>query len=195
MELDDILEFAQKNNVPILRDESRTILCSVVRKEQPNRILEFGTAVGFSAILMLSSCEVAEIDTIELDAERANMAKINIAKLGFRKRANIINGDALSESEKLIDCGKTYDLIFLDSAKGQYIKLLPNILKLLKSGGTLVADNVLFRGYVEAKEFPKRFKTIVVRLREFIDYCKNSEEFTDVQILKVEDGILIAKKK
>lgn len=191
--IDQIIEFANHNNVPIIRSESGNILCDITKNKNPKSILEFGTAIGFSAILMLSCCD-GVIDTIEIDKNRAQIAQQNINLMNFKSRANIILGDALEIAKKLELKNNKYDLIFLDCAKGQYVKLLPSIINLLSKDAILIADNVLFRGYVYSNDYPKRYKTIVKRLKEFIESCKNSSELKDVKILEIEDGILIATK-
>lgn len=191
--LDQIIEFAKSNNVPIIRTESGNTLCEITKEKNPQSILEFGTAIGFSAILMLSCCG-GNIDTVEIDNVRAQLAVQNLKLMGLNKRANVIIGDANVISKQLEQSNKKYDLIFLDCAKGQYVKLLPSIINLLKNNGVLVADNVLFRGYVNSNSYPKRYKTIVKRLEEFISLCKNSSELKDVKILEIEDGILVATK-
>ncbi|MCR5553464.1 MAG: O-methyltransferase [bacterium] len=187
-------EDAKQNNIPTLRDQSSLFLAKIIKEKNPKTILEFGTAVGLSAINMLTNSS-ATIETIELDKERASQAEINLKKFGFDKRAKVYVGDALAISNEFVKENKKFDFIFLDSAKGQYIKLLPNIIKLLNVNGTLVADNVLFRGYVNSTNFPRRFKTIVTRLREFNNEVINSKEFYDAKIVEIEDGIMIATKR
>lgn len=190
--IDRLSTNAREAGVPILRSESRELLLETAKKAEPKTILEFGTAVGVSSIL-LHSVTGAKVDTIELDPERANEARANIAECGVSDAVAVFVGDALEISNQLLAQNKTYDFVFLDSAKGQYIKLLPNILKLLNPHGVLFADNVLFRGYVYG-ECPKRFKTIAVRLKQFIEACQNCKELTDAHVINVEDGVLIAKK-
>ena len=194
MDYCSLREDAKHNHIPTLRDQSSLFLAKIVKEKNPKTILEFGTAIGLSAINMLTNSD-ATIETIELDKERANQAEINLKKFGFDKRAKVYVGDALVVSNEFVKEKKKFDFIFLDCAKGQYIKLLPNIIKLLNANGTLVADNVLFRGYVKSDNFPRRFKTIVTRLREFNNEVINSKEFYDAKIVEVEDGIMVAIKR
>ena len=193
----DIEEFRAKHRkifVPVVRKQTGEFLAELVKTEKPSRILEFGTAVGLSTIIMLKANTAATLDTIELDETRANEARKNIAAEGLGDRANVITGDALEQAKKLAEGNKKYDLIFLDSSKGQYPKLLPYIIRLLAGGGTLVADDVLFFGYVMG-EPPKKHRSSTYRLREFIEAATTAEELENVQILDMENGVLVAKRK
>ena len=192
MNLEQIETTAKNNNVPVLRTKSQEVLVHLVKTKNPKTILEFGTAVGVSAILMLNASN-ATIDTIEIDQERAHQAKENLQSLNLANRANVLVGDAIVLCEQLQQRNKKYDFVFLDSAKGQYVKLLPYILNLLNPGGVLVADNVLFRGYVYGN-CPKRFKTISKRLKQFIENCKSEKQLKDVEVINIEDGLLVATK-
>lgn len=192
MNLEQIETKAKNNNVPVLRTKSQERLVELVKIKNPKTILEFGTAVGVSAILMLNASN-ATIDTIEIDQERAHQAEKNFQSLNLANRANVLVGDAIVLCEQLQHQNKKYDFVFLDSAKGQYVKLLPHILNLLNPGGVLVADNVLFRGYVYGN-CPKRFKTISKRLKQFIENCKSEKQLKDVEVINIEDGLLVATK-
>ncbi len=192
MNLEQIETKAKNNNVPVLRTKSQERLVELVKTKKPKTILEFGTAVGVSAILMLNVSN-ATIDTIEIDQERAHQAEENLQSLNLANRANVLVGDAIVLCEQLQQRNKKYDFVFLDSAKGQYVKLLPYILNLLNPGGVLVADNVLFRGYVYGN-CPKRFKTISKRLKQFIENCKSEKQLKDVEVINIEDGLLVATK-
>ena len=192
MNLEQIETKAKNNNVPVLRTKSQERLVELVKTQNPKTILEFGTAVGVSAILMLNASN-ATIDTIEIDQERAHQAEENLQSLNLANRANVLVGDAIVLCEQLQQRNKKYDFVFLDSAKGQYVKLLPHILNLLNPGGVLVADNVLFRGYVYGN-CPKRFKTISKRLKQFIENCKSEKQLKDVEVINIEDGLLVATK-
>ena len=192
MNLEQIETKAKNNNVPVLRTKSQERLVELVKTKNPKTILEFGTAVGVSAILMLNASN-ATIDTIEIDQERAHQAEENLQSLNLANRANVLVGDAIVLCEQLQQRNKKYDFVFLDSAKGQYVKLLPHILNLLNPGGVLVADNVLFRGYVYGN-CPKRFKTISKRLKQFIENCKSEKQLKDVEVINIEDGLLVATK-
>ncbi|MEG1582139.1 MAG: O-methyltransferase [Clostridia bacterium] len=187
---------AEKNNVPILRPESAKYLEKIVRKTQPKKVLEIGTAIGYSGTIILSSCTSAELITLEKDEESIKKAHINFAKARVDGRVTTILGDCTEIVPELRKSGMKFDFIFLDGPKGQYPILAPDLIELLETGGTLLADNVLFRGFVNSEGIvPTRYKTIIKRLREFIKMCKENENFSSVIIEDIEDGLLIATKK
>ena len=193
----DIEEFRKTNRekfVPVVRKQTGQFLEEIVKEKQPKHILEFGTAVGLSAIIMLKASQNATIDTIELDEARSKQAVLNLKKEGLDSRANVIVGDAIEQAEILVNKNKKYDLIFLDSSKGQYPKLLPYIIKLLNGGGVLIADDVLFFGYVMG-EPPKKHRSSTYRLREFIEAATNAPELENASILDIENGVLVARRK
>ena len=194
----DLHAYGVAFGVPVLRDASHKKLEELVRKFQPKEILEIGTAIGYSGITMLENSS-ANLTTIELMEGSYNRAKENFAAAGMAGRVTAINGDCNVVLTEMIcddnNLGK-FDFVFLDGPKGQYIKMLDCLLLLLKRGGVLVADNVLFRGYVNGNAaYPRRFKTIVKRLSEFIETCKTSEELEFIELDETEDGMLIAKRK
>ena len=193
----NIEEFRKTNRekfVPVVRKQTGQFLEEIVKQKQPKHILEFGTAVGLSSIIMLKAYDNATIDTIELEKTRAQEAVLNFKKEGLDARANVIVGDALEKAGVLAEQGKKYDLIFLDSSKGQYPKLLPYITKLLSGGGILVADDVLFFGYVMG-EPPKKHRSTTYRLREFIEAVSYCPELENVKIYEIENGVLYAERK
>ena len=191
-------DYAIKRGVPIIRDESHELLRSLVKKHGPKHILEIGTAVGYSGITMLESSN-ADLVTIEKLEESYMEAKENFRNAGFEDRVTVINNDcSLAVLDLMLDDAnlEKFDFIFLDGPKAQYLNLLPSLELLLAKDGVLVADNVLFRGYVEnPKEAPRRYRTIYQRLKRFIDYVFESGDFYDVELFRVEDGVLVAKKK
>lgn len=199
MELDLIIKKAKAYGVPIIRTESHKILENFTKEKQPLHILEIGTAVGFSGITMLSVCD-GDLVTIEHNAEYIKQAKKNFKSFGYEKRVKILQGDCHIEVAKLLassNFDEYFDMIFLDGPKAGYNLLLDGLLLLLKPNGIFVADNVLFRGYVNGttKVPTKRYKTIIKRLNEFIENCKNDECLTDFKLLETEDGIIFARKK
>ena len=184
--------------VPIIRTKSHEILKEKVSKVAPKHILEIGTAVGFSGIAMLESCE-ADLLTIEHNEDYIKQAHKNFKSFGFQKRVKIIKGDCLVELAKMVASAKYdgyFDFIFLDGPKAQYDQMLELLIILLADGGSLIVDNVLFRGYVEGdvKAPTRRYKTIIKRLNEFIDKCKNHPKLTDFELNNTEDGLIFAKK-
>jgi len=190
--------WAEKRGVPIIREESHELLRELVEKYNPKHILEIGTAVGYSGITMLESSN-ADLITIELKPESAEEAKSNFEKVGFSDRVNVVNADCCSYViELLLDDSniQKFDFIFLDGPKAQYLNLYPTLYELLAPNGVLVADNVLFRGYVEnPSDAPRRFKTIYQRLKKFIDLCQTSGDFKFVKLHRIEDGVLECVKK
>ena len=195
---DSFKDWAVSRGIPIIRDESHNLLRELVIKYNPKHILEIGTAVGYSGITMLESSN-ADLLSVEINEDSANEAIQNFKNAGFESRARVVNNDCSLFVMDLVsdelNHGK-FDFIFLDGPKAQYINLYPALYELLSSGGVLVADNVLFRGYVEnPKSAPRRFKTIWQRLRNFIDKCQNSGDFKNVELYRIEDGVLVAVKK
>lgn len=188
--IEKLKKFAKENFVPIVRPKTSELLIEMVKKCNPKNILEIGTAIGYSGILMLNNTN-ANLVTIEKDENMAKLAKQNFEQAGLSKRVTLIHQDAMeyinSETNK-------YDFIFLDGPKGQYVKYYPILLKLLNAGGTIFADNVLFQGLVLSNELPpKKNRTIVVNLRKFIDIVQKDAR-VESNLLQLEDGVLIIKK-
>ena len=176
MEVKQIYKKAKTYGVPIIRNESHKILENLVSKVQPKHILEIGTAVGYSGTLMLQN-STADLITIEHNKDYKNQAVKNFKANNLSKRVKVIYGDCLVEISKMLTSNKFnnyFDFIFLDGPKAQYDLLLEGLIKLLSPNGTLIVDNVLFRGYVaNSLTAPtKRYKTIIKRLNTFIDNCK-----------------------
>lgn len=198
MNYDDILTLAKQYAVPIVRTKSHSILENLIKKNNPKCILEIGTAIGYSGIIMLKSSS-AKLVTIEHNKNYVKLAKSNFKKFKVNKRVKILFGDCHLKIAEMVADNKYkdyFDFIFLDGPKAQYSLLLENLIYLLKPNGTLVVDNVLFRGYTTNEQIAptKRFKTIIKRLNDFIDMCKNHKELYDIKLIDTEDGILYAKK-
>ena len=198
MNYDDILTLAKQYAVPIVRTKSHSILENLIKKNNPKCILEIGTAIGYSGIIMLKSSS-AKLVTIQHNKNYVKLAKGNFKKFKVNKRVKILFGDCHVKIAEMVADNKYkdyFDFIFLDGPKAQYSLLLENIIYLLKPNGTLVVDNVLFRGYTTNEQIAptKRFKTIIKRLNDFIDMCKNHKELYDIKLIDTEDGILYAKK-
>ena len=189
--------YAEARGVPIIRDDSHILLSNITKDCNPRHILEIGTAVGYSGITMLEASN-ADLVTIEKLADLAQEAQENFSAAGLIDRVKIINNDcSLGLIDLMLDENnlEKFDFIFLDGPKAQYLNMLPSLYALLAPNGTLVADNVLFRGYVEnPKLSPRRYRTIWQRLQKFIDYVENSGDFYDVKLYRIEDGVLVAKK-
>ncbi len=185
---------ALASNVPIIRKEMQGFLRFLLALHRPKRILEVGTAVGFSALLM---CEYApkdcRITTIENYAKRIPVARRNFARGGREAQITLLEGDALKVLKEITE---SFDLVFLDAAKGQYIYYLPEILRLLEPGGLLVSDNVLQDGDVIESRFAveRRQRTIHGRMREYLYTLTHCEELT-TSVLPLGDGVTVSVKK
>jgi predicted O-methyltransferase YrrM len=190
--LKELEEYAMLHHVPIIQPEVARLLFITGRLVKPKRILEVGTAIGYSAILMSQILEPGgKIDTIDRSEKMTLLAKENIKKVRMEDRINIITGDALDVLQCL---DKSYDMIFMDAAKGQYSEFLPECLRMLKSNGVLFSDNVLYKGMVASDELIVfRKKTIVKRMREYLEVICNSEEL-DSSIIPIGDGVAISYK-
>jgi len=192
--LDELEKFALETFVPIIRKEMQAFLKFMMRSQRPMKILEVGTAVGFSALLMSEYApEGCRITTIENYEPRIPIAKANFEKNNKSDSINLLEGDAM---EILPTLKEEYDFIFMDAAKGQYINFLPEILRLLKTGGMLVSDNVLQDGdIIESKyAITRRNRTIHTRMRDYLYELKHNESLTTV-ILTVGDGITVSVKE
>ena len=191
--LKEIEDFARENGVPIVQKETGVFLEFMTSMKKPKKILELGTAVGFSSILMYESAGTdPEIVTIERDENMIEMAKINLERFNLSDKIKIEQGDCLEVLERLDD---KFDLIFMDAGKGHYNHFLPHCLRLLKEDGIIVADNVLFRGMVASQELVKRRKiTIVKRMRTYLDLV-TSDESLITSVIPMGDGIAVTKRR
>ena len=191
--LNELEEYARATDVPIVRTEMQSLLRFLMKMKKPMKILEVGTAIGFSALLMSEYApEGCEITTIEKYEKRIPLAKENFKKAGKDCVITLLEGDALEILPKL---NEKYDFIFMDAAKGQYIHFLPDILRLLTPNGLLVSDNVLQDGDVLESRFAvtRRNRTIHSRMREYLYTLKHMEELTTV-ILPLGDGVALSTK-
>lgn len=191
--LGEIYEEALRNNVPVIKKVTRELMKVLLLCNKPLRILEIGTAVGYSSLFMSNYLnEEAKIVTIELDAKRYLVAKDNINKLSKSHTIEIINGDALSVIKEMKD---EFDFIFVDAAKGQYINYLEDVMRLLKVGGMIFSDNVLQDGEVLESHYlvEKRNRTIHSRMREYLYEINNCEQL-ETSILSVGDGVALSLK-
>lgn len=185
--------FAEENHVPIIKEAERAIFRGIMEKYQPWHILEIGTAIGYSALLMAHCGQGAKIKTLELSEERARTAQSFIDRSPYKDDIEIVVGDA---GETLLSLAATemFDMVFIDAAKGQYPDYLQKILPHLNAGGVIVTDNVLFRGYVLGTgKPPRRYKTIVKRLREYLQII-NDEKIFKTMIYEDGDGLAVSQK-
>ena len=192
--LDQIEQEALENYVPIIRKEMQQFLKLLLAMKRPMRILEVGTAAGFSAILMAEYDPVpCEITTIENYEKRIPIAKENFIRAGKEKQITLLEGDA---AQILPTLTESYDFIFMDAAKGQYIHFMPDILRLLGSEGTLVSDNVLQDGDIIESRFAvtRRNRTIHKRMREYL-YELTHDERLVTAVLPIGDGVTVSTWK
>lgn len=186
----ELEKYAAENNVPIVTKEVAEYLKFMVDMNKSQNILEVGTAIGYSGILMARAAQKygGKLTTIEIDEERYKEANINFEKAGLDNVRTIL-GDAGEEIKKL---NEEFDFVFIDASKGHYREFFDDSYKLLKNDGIIFIDNIMFRGYLY-KEYPKRFKTIVRKLDEFITWLY--EEFGEkFVLLPFGDGIGLLKK-
>ena len=192
--LDQIEREATADYVPIIRKEMQSFLKFLLAMKKPARILEVGTAVGFSAILMAEYDPVpCQITTIENYEKRIPIARENFKRAGKEAQIALLEGDA---GEILAGLSGSFDFIFMDAAKGQYINWLPDILRLLRDGGLLMSDNVLQDGTIMESRYAveRRDRTIHERMREYLYTLKHMDEF-ETSILPVGDGVALSVKK
>lgn len=189
----ELEEFAKVQHVPVITPEVAKLLIVLGRLIKPVRILEIGTAIGYSSILLSGILAPGgRIDTIERQEEMLIKAHGNIKKAGLENTISIIAGEA----EEVLRClDKQYDLIFMDAAKGQYPEFLPECMRMLKRGGLLVSDNVLYKGMVASDDLVvRRKKTIVNRMRSYLEtLCEDPT--LDTSILPVGDGVALSYKR
>lgn len=192
VELNEIEQFARERYIPVMLDDTKELLFSVVKAAKPGRILEIGTAVGYSGIVMLLASPNAKLNTMEINESLAELARQNFAKAGMTDRVNIFLGDA---RELVCQLTGEYDLIFMDGPKGQYEAFLPYLVDLLPVGGTLVCDNVLYKGLVEHVPEDKRHKHITVarNMRAFLDDITSSARF-QTKLYRIGDGVTVSVK-
>lgn len=192
--LEEIRLYAKENFIPIVRDQTAKELVKLCQSLQPKKILEIGTAIGYSGILMLKSCN-AKLHTIEKDEERAEKAKENFQKYAVSDRVIFYLDDAQKVIEELCSKNEKFDLIFLDGAKGQYIKYYPFLKKLLNGGGILFTDNIYLHGFVQTDDkVPHKHRSMVVNLRKFIDTLSQDSDF-ETQCYDIDDGFSISRLK
>ncbi len=186
-----IKDRALENHIPIIMDDTLLEIEKRMKELKPTKILEIGTAVGYSAICFSEFLgDNGKIDTIERDVDRANEAIENIKQMKLEDKINIIIGDAV---EILPTLNEKYDMIFIDAAKGKYPFFLKESLRLLSDNGTIFADNILYKGYVMSDYNKHKQRTAVRNLREYIQEVTQNPNL-ETEILEVGDGLAITKK-
>lgn len=188
--ISSIKRFAKTNAVPILKDDGINFICEYIKEHNVKRVLEIGTAIGYSAIEFASVSDDVFVSTIEIDLERYTEAVKNINKLDLMDRITIYLGDALTT-----EISGEFDLIFIDAAKAQYIKFFEKFKNSLAPGGVIISDNLSFHGMVEDLSLTHNYSTIklVKKIRKYIDFLKTNTEFTTT-FYQIGDGMSVSKK-
>lgn len=187
-----IKEDALNSHVPILQDKSLEFIRLILRLINPKDILEIGTAVGYSAInFVLELDENVKVKTIERNEKMYNKAIENITSVNLSDKIEVVLADATEYLPNLAEENK-YDVVFIDAAKGQYLKFLENAIRLVKDGGVIIADNVLFKGRVLSDYNEHKHRTAVNRLRDYIAII-NEDERLKSTVLDIGDGIAVSK--
>lgn len=188
-ELEKIKKEALEERVPIIMDDTLEVISKILIEKKPVRILEIGAAVGYSAICFSEYLdEDGKIDTIERDIERIEKAKENIKKAEVEEKINLYEGDAV---EILPTLDEKYDVVFIDAAKGKYPFFLSEAMRMLNKNGIIIADNVLYKGYVMSDYNKHKQRTAVRNLREYIKEVAENP-MLDTKILEVGDGLAIS---
>lgn len=190
--LEEIEKFARSFEIPIIREEVSELLKVLIKIKKPKNILEIGTAIGYSSILMASNCD-GKITTIEKDESIGEIAKTMIKKYGYEDRINVIIGDAKDVLDSLED---EYDFVFIDGPKGQYLRYLEVIYPLIEEKGIIFSDNVLYHGQVaeDIKDIKRRKRTLVNRLKDYLFTLTHRDSLTTC-ILPIDDGVSITVKE
>ena len=189
--LETLEKYAKENNVPIMQKDGIEFLCDYIKKNNIKNILEIGSAIGYSSIKMALVDKSIKITTIERDYDRYNIALENINKFELNNQITIILDDAFN-----VSLNDKYDLIFIDAAKAQYIKFFEKFEKNLNINGTIISDNLSFHGLVEdeTKTNNRNTKQLVRKIKKYIEYLKNNENY-DTSFYSIGDGIAISIKK
>ena len=188
----EMKKYARYNWIPIILDDSLEFIKDILKKQKPKRILEIGTAIGYSSAIFSEYLQDGgKIDTLEISHKAVLLAKANHQMLGVEDRINIIEGDALALLPTLTN---KYDVIFIDGPKSHYIQYLPYCLNLLSEGGVIIADNVIYKGMVLSDYNEHKQRTAVTKLGEFIDKVENDNTL-DSHLYDIGDGVMIIRRK
>lgn len=190
-ELSSMEKYAKENFVPIVSKDTAMFISFLVNIKKPLSILELGSAIGYSSILMAMSFKKAKIDTVERSKDMLLLSEENILSYDLDDRIKVHLSDA---NEYLKTCKSSYDMIFIDAGKSHYKEYLINALKLLNEDGIILCDNVLFKGYIAKDIDIRKHRTTINNLKSFMDYLKKREDLK-VSILTVGDGLALIRRK
>lgn len=191
--LEKLKKEARENHIPILQDSTMQVIKTILAIKKPNKVLEIGTAVGYSALCFSEylSGDNSVIKTVEINEEIANIARNNIKDISDKKNIEVTNMDAYEYMQSL---NEKFDVVFIDAAKGQYMKYLNEAYRLTDKGSIIIADNVLLRGMVMSDYNEHKHRTAVTRLREYIKEVTENEMLETV-VLDIGDGLAISVRK
>lgn len=187
-------DFARQHRIPIMDDMSIAVLASLIKLKQPKKILEIGSAIGYSAIRMAKAYEESKIISYDIDEERLELAIANVHEGGFDERIKFQHGDVLDHRDEIKNEGP-YDFILIDAAKSKYREYFDTFSPMLNPNGVIVCDNVFFRGMVAySEEQPdKKYRTIINKLRDFNRYIAQHDQF-DTTFYPIGDGLSVSIK-
>ena len=190
--LEELREFAESRNVPIILKDTEKLLKVIMKLKEPARVLEIGTAVGYSSCVFADCCGCRVI-TIESDEESAKAARLNIESLGFSDLVEVVQGDARDILASL-DKGEGFDILFIDAAKSHYREFLEQAEKICTGNAIVVCDNILLKGWIVQAEGPeaKRHRTNIKYMKQFLDYLKERDDL-ETTILTGGDGLAIIR--
>ena len=195
--IQELEQIALENEVPVIRRGTRDVLRYLLKTKQPKQVLEVGTAIGYSALCMKECLpSTSKITTIEKVEMRLVEARKNLKKYDTNGQIRLLEGDATEVLKALVEKKETYDFIFMDAAKGQYLNFLPDILELLNPGGLLVSDNILHEGDILESRYAvtRRDRTIHGRMREYLQVLTNHEELETI-CMSIGDGMTLSTRR
>lgn len=182
-------QYASTHHIPICRTLTQNLLVDLANEKQPKRILEIGTAIAYSTLVLAYSAPLAHIVTIEKDSVRTALAQEFIRQAGMQNRITLLEGDA---AELLQELPGPFDFVFIDGPKAHYLEYLLMLETKLSPGALVLADNVGFRGMLASEaSVPRRFRTIVKRMKQFLDYVTGNSAFS-TRILEIDDGVSVS---
>ncbi|MGX8773746.1 MAG: O-methyltransferase [Bacillota bacterium] len=189
--LEELREFAESRHVPIILKDTEKLLKVIMKLKEPARVLEIGTAVGYSSCVFADCCG-CRVVTVESDEDSAKAARANIENLGFDHLVEVIHGDARDVLASM-DGEEKFDILFIDAAKSHYREFWDLAMPLMKKDSMVICDNVLMKGMTASDEYDERgrYRTSITRMRDFIEYI-NGLDYADTAVLPVGDGVSIS---